>query len=218
MIKYLGSKRTLVPQISRLAEASGAKTALDLFTGTTRVARAFKQAGLVVTASDLASYSYAMAKAWIELDAQQHRLSELQDEIARLNNLPSEPGYFTETFCENARFFQPKNGARVDVTVADRTRGDDAQVESVDELQPLEVVDDVASLVGRLRRLDPARREHRRRDRSPGVVGRAARACGRGALRGQGTGVHRAPEPRDARLRSLPAPTSAAIRQFSSHI
>ena len=25
-----------------------------------------------------------------------------------------EPGYFTQTFCEKSRFFQPKNGARID--------------------------------------------------------------------------------------------------------
>ena len=43
MIKYLGSKRRLVPVLARLCEAADARTALDLFTGTTRVAQAFKQ-------------------------------------------------------------------------------------------------------------------------------------------------------------------------------
>ena len=42
MIKYIGSKRRLLPVIEHLAAGSGATTALDLFTGTTRVARAFK--------------------------------------------------------------------------------------------------------------------------------------------------------------------------------
>ena len=37
MIKYLGSKRRLVPALATLAAASGASTALDLFCGTTRV-------------------------------------------------------------------------------------------------------------------------------------------------------------------------------------
>ena len=45
MIKYLGSKRRLVPVLDALCVASGATTALDLFTGTTRVAQAFKQRG-----------------------------------------------------------------------------------------------------------------------------------------------------------------------------
>ena len=38
VIKYLGSKRRLVPALAALAGASGARTALDLFCGTTRVA------------------------------------------------------------------------------------------------------------------------------------------------------------------------------------
>ena len=35
-------------------------------------------------------------------------------EIARLNGLPGRPGYVTRTFCEQARYFQPHNGARID--------------------------------------------------------------------------------------------------------
>ena len=34
--------------------------------------------------------------------------------IHELNALPGQAGYFTETFCERSRFFQPKNGARID--------------------------------------------------------------------------------------------------------
>ena len=34
--------------------------------------------------------------------------------MAELSALPGRPGYFTETFCEKSRYFQPKNGARVD--------------------------------------------------------------------------------------------------------
>ena len=44
MIKYLGSKRRLVPVLAELAAGARARTALDLFTGTTRVAQAFKAA------------------------------------------------------------------------------------------------------------------------------------------------------------------------------
>ena len=39
-IKYLGSKRKLIDPIMSVVRASGAKTALDAFTGTTRVAQA----------------------------------------------------------------------------------------------------------------------------------------------------------------------------------
>ena len=114
MIKYLGSKRTLVPVLSTLAEASGAKSSLDLFTGTTRVAQAFKKSGQFVTASDVAAYSYAFAKTWIELDGSRANQRELTDAIAQLNSLKGEAGYFTKSFCEDARYFQPKNGQLVD--------------------------------------------------------------------------------------------------------
>ena len=114
MIKYLGSKRTLVPLLSALAAASGARTAIDLFTGTTRVAQAFKRQGLIVTAVDLASYSEVFAKTWITLDGSTANFGELSAALSDLAATPGEAGYFTKTFCEDARYFQPQNGAKVD--------------------------------------------------------------------------------------------------------
>lgn len=114
MIKYLGSKRTLVPVLGDIAERIGAQTAVDLFTGTTRVAQEFKRRGLRVTATDLATYSEVLSDCYIATDAATVDLTELDQELSRLESLPGKPGYFTETFCEQARFFQPKNGARVD--------------------------------------------------------------------------------------------------------
>jgi adenine-specific DNA-methyltransferase len=114
MIKYLGSKRTLIPVLSQLGQASGAKTALDLFTGTTRVAQAFKKLGIIVTASDVASYAECFGKTWIELDGNTVNHSELKQALLELESLPGEAGYFTQKFCVEARYFQPKNGERVD--------------------------------------------------------------------------------------------------------
>ncbi len=114
MIKYLGSKRTLVPVLGDIAVAAGARTAVDLFTGTTRVAQEFKRRGLAVTASDLATYAAVLSDCYVATDAAAFDLTALDAEIARLDALPGLAGYFTETFCERARFFQPKNGARVD--------------------------------------------------------------------------------------------------------
>lgn len=114
MIKYLGSKRTLVPLLSRILEKSQASTASDLFTGTTRVARGFKQAGAFVTAVDTASYAHVFAKTFIELDASTLPVAELVEAVARLNALEGKHGYFTETYCVTSRYFQPTNGERVD--------------------------------------------------------------------------------------------------------
>lgn len=114
MIKYLGSKRTLVPVLGEVATALGAATAVDLFTGTTRVAQEFKRRGMAVTASDMASYSEVLSNCYIATDAAAVDTAELDDALARLNALPGRSGYFTETFCERARYFQRKNGARVD--------------------------------------------------------------------------------------------------------
>lgn len=114
MIKYIGSKRRLVPVLSELFARSGARTALDLFTGTTRIAQAFKSGGADVTAVDSARYSHVFARTWIETDASAVDRRELQAAIDELDSLRGAPGYFTETFCVRSRFFQPHNGERVD--------------------------------------------------------------------------------------------------------
>src|SRR5258708_1232206 len=114
MIKYLGSKRRLVPVLTRICQASGARTALDLFTGTTRVAQAFKAQGVRVTAVDSARYAHTFARTYIEADAAATDAGALQAAVTHLNGLPGEAGYVTETFSHQARFFQPQNAARID--------------------------------------------------------------------------------------------------------
>ncbi|MEJ7801260.1 MAG: DNA adenine methylase [Ilumatobacter sp.] len=114
MIKYLGSKRRLLPVLTELYERSGARTSLDLFTGTTRVAQAFKHAGSYVTAVDSARYSEIFARTWIETDSATVDAAALADIIDELNHLPGVAGYVTDTFCVRSRFFQPFNGERID--------------------------------------------------------------------------------------------------------
>ena len=130
MIKYLGSKRRLVPVLTELFQRSGARTALDLFTGTTRVAQAFKRAGADVTAVDTARYSEVFARTWIATDAATIDVPAVRDEIDRLNRIPGRAGYVTETFCRASRFFQPFNGERIDAirqTIANDHAGDEVE-------------------------------------------------------------------------------------------
>lgn len=114
MIKYLGSKRVLVPVLGSLARSSGAQTGLDLFTGTTRVAQEFCRQGIYTYAADLATYSEVLAQCYVETDARTVDLAEVERAIATLEALPPKRGYFTRTFCEAARYFHPKNGQRID--------------------------------------------------------------------------------------------------------
>lgn len=114
MIKYLGSKRRLVPTLTAIAEASGATSALDLFTGTTRVAQAFKSTGATVTAVDSARYAHTFARCYVETDARSVDVAGLRQVLDRLDALPGRPGYVTEVFCDRSRFFKPENGARID--------------------------------------------------------------------------------------------------------
>jgi adenine-specific DNA-methyltransferase len=114
VIKYIGSKRRLVPVLARICDALDATTAVDMFTGTTRVAQAFKRVGASVTAVDTARYSEVFAQTYIGIDADAIDRRALHDSISELDALPGSPGYVTETFCHQARFFQPHNGARID--------------------------------------------------------------------------------------------------------
>ena len=68
-IKYLGSKRRLVGVLGTLFSASGGGRALDLFTGTTRVAQELKTRGGIVTAVDRARYAHVCAQSAIATDA-----------------------------------------------------------------------------------------------------------------------------------------------------
>jgi adenine-specific DNA-methyltransferase len=114
VIKYLGSKRRLVPVLGELLTRSGARTALDMFTGTTRVAQEWKKRGAHVTAVDVARYSAVLAECFISTDAREVDVQELTEVIFHLQRLPGTDGYVTETFSRRARFFQEDNARRID--------------------------------------------------------------------------------------------------------
>jgi adenine-specific DNA-methyltransferase len=112
VVKYIGSKRVLAPLLGRLAGLLPVETACDVFAGTTRVGQSFREAGLTVRSNDRATYSEALGQAYIAAtDTDRARLPELLD---HLRGVTPVRGYFTETFCERSRFFQPHNGMRVD--------------------------------------------------------------------------------------------------------
>jgi adenine-specific DNA-methyltransferase len=113
VIKYIGSKRTLVPLIRAIAAQLPVRTACDLFAGTTRVGQALRALGLEVVSNDLASYSEMLGRAYIAADRSVDR-ERLGTVLAELQALPGSDGYFTEAFCRRTRYLQPHNGIRID--------------------------------------------------------------------------------------------------------
>ena len=114
MIKYLGSKRVLVPALVELVRSyPDVHTVLDVFSGTSRVGHALKKAGYEVTSNDHNAYAHTLATCYVQADADRlrDRATRLLDE---LSGAPEKDGYFTETYCRQSRFFQPKNGARIE--------------------------------------------------------------------------------------------------------
>ena len=148
MIKYLGSKRTLVPRLCELVQALGARSVLDLFSGTSRVGHALKRVGLQVHANDHNAYAATLARCYVQAD-RDPLLADATRLIAEFNALPPAAGYFTETFCERSRFFQPRNGARVDaIREAIATKGLEPELEAVLLVSLMEAADRVDSTTG----------------------------------------------------------------------
>ncbi len=149
MIKYLGSKRLLLPRIVGIVQSlTGVRTVLDLFSGTARVGHALKKAGYRVTSNDHTAYAHALARCYVQADSRRI-LHDAQRLIRELSCLPPRAGYFTETFCIRSRFFHPKNGARVDaVREAIARKSLDPDLESVLLVSLMEAADRVDSTTG----------------------------------------------------------------------
>lgn len=147
MIKYLGSKRRLLPSIVGVVRELGARSAVDLFSGTSRVGHALKAAGLRVIANDHNRYAETLGRCYVATDAD--RLPEVERLVAELGRLPGRPGYLTRTFCEEARFFRPENGARIDAIRAGiAARGLDPELEATLLVSLMEAADRVDSTTG----------------------------------------------------------------------
>ena len=149
MIKYLGSKRTLVPEIvAAVQSVPGVRTVADLFSGTSRVGHALKARGYRVLANDQLAYAFALARCYVEADLEAVE-RDAKRLIEELNALPGRPGYFTDTFCLRSRFFQPHNGERIDaIREAVRRKGLAPDLEAVLLVSLMEAADRVDSTTG----------------------------------------------------------------------
>jgi adenine-specific DNA-methyltransferase len=114
LIKYIGSKRLLVPHIlETVAGLNGVQTVGDLFSGTSRVGHALKRAGYRVTANDHTAYAHTLARCYVQANAQLVR-RDAERLLRELSAVTPRAGWFTDVFCEQSRFFQAKNGAKIE--------------------------------------------------------------------------------------------------------
>lgn len=149
MIKYLGSKRTLVPAIlGVVGRMRAVRTALDLFSGTSRVGHALKRAGYRVRANDHNAYAHTLATCYVQADREDW-LRDAATLVREFNRLKGAPGWFTENLCVRSRFFQPKNGARVDaIREAIEAKGLPPELKAVMLVSLMEAADRVDSTTG----------------------------------------------------------------------
>lgn len=149
MIKYLGSKRRLLDHITAVARAiPGATTAVDLFSGTARVGHALKRAGFAVQANDYAAYAHVLATCYVQADAERWT-QEAESLLAELQSVPPSVGYVTRTFCEEARYFTPENGAHIDaIRDSIAARALPAELDAIALTSLLEAADRVDSTTG----------------------------------------------------------------------
>ena len=114
MIKYLGSKRRLVPVLAEICGASGARTALDLFTGTTRVAQAFKAQGRARHRRRQRPLRPRLRPHLHRGGCRRHRYGRCRRPSPTSTRSPASRATCTRRSAVKARFFQPHNAARID--------------------------------------------------------------------------------------------------------
>jgi len=150
MIKYIGSKRALLGHVTgavrNLLPDGG--TVCDLFSGSARVGHALKGQGFRVWSNDHNAYAHILATAYVQADRERW-VDQAERVLAELRTVPPEAGWFTRTFCEDARFFHPDNGARIDA-MRDRIEamGLEPELKAIALVSLMEAADRVDSTAG----------------------------------------------------------------------
>ncbi|MHC4564095.1 MAG: DNA adenine methylase [Planctomycetota bacterium] len=128
LIPYIGNKRKLLHLIAEATEFTGIKvgTFVDLFTGSTVVARWAKKQGYRTVANDWEPYSHEIAQGTVALNAppSYEALGGREVVFGRLNSLAPVEGYVATHLCPandeapdpacERMFFTRANGMRID--------------------------------------------------------------------------------------------------------
>lgn len=127
MVKYIGSKRALIPWICDVitniiksdeelsTKSSNAIKILEPFAGSCRVGHALKKLGYFVIAGDYLHFSYTMAKALIASDGSEYAPDKILPILEKLHNAGevSEDHWFVQKYSVQARYFQPFNAKKI---------------------------------------------------------------------------------------------------------
>lgn len=150
MIKYIGSKRALLGHVSAAVAAAlpDGGTVCDLFSGSARVGHALKKQGFRVWSNDHNAYAHVLATAYVQADRERW-LEKAEGVLAELRAVAPEAGWFTKSFCEDARYFTPENGARIDA-MRDRIAAMalEPELEAIALVSLMEAADRVDSTAG----------------------------------------------------------------------
>src|SRR5579884_3232705 len=128
LIPYIGNKRKLLPLISRGIQCTGQPRGLfvDLFSGSTVVARLAKTLGFRIVANDWEPYAYEIARGTVALNAPPpfSSLGGVDAVFTHLNTLAPRHGYVATHLCpaddeapditRERLFFTRQNGERID--------------------------------------------------------------------------------------------------------
>ena len=119
-IRYLGSKDKIIPLILEVSNTVNLpnKSVIDVFTGTTRVAQAYKENGFKVVTSDLSWASEAYSYNFI---CNQDKQETLQEYCDHLNSIEPVAGWLTQNYCDVVsekdsivRVWKKHNGMKAD--------------------------------------------------------------------------------------------------------
>ena len=94
-VKYIGSKRQLLPFILSIISLLDAKTIFDGFSGTTRVSQALSRSKCRVISSDISAWSQVFGNCYL---LNKHPKSYYQNYIKHLNSLRGVDGWFTQNY------------------------------------------------------------------------------------------------------------------------
>ena len=123
-VRYQGSKSRILREIESIIAGLGIRSAVDVFSGTTRVAQYLRRLGITVTTSDLSCATTAYAHTFVHNPDNRHLLPFVE-EMNRLH--PLDGGWISRNYTGEAkqhamagkgRCFQLENACHADAVLA----------------------------------------------------------------------------------------------------